>query len=88
MLKRSEVFFPYFASRVRFDNRRCRVALRESAIEALPLRDYFEPLVEFALAADWGRRPIPRAARRSPQLSARRARRRDGQADRALMVAR
>jgi thioester reductase-like protein len=60
-LRRSEVFFPYFAASVRYDDRRCRVALRGSAIAPSPLRDYFDRLVEFALAAEWGRRPIPRA---------------------------
>ncbi len=60
-LQRSEVFFPYFATRVRYDDRRSRVALRGTGIEAPPLRTYFERLVEFALAAEWGRRQIPRA---------------------------
>jgi long-chain acyl-CoA synthetase len=61
-LERSEVFFPYFAARVRYDDRRSRVALRGSGIgPPPPLRVYFERLVEFALAAEWGRRQIPRA---------------------------
>jgi long-chain acyl-CoA synthetase len=61
-LERSEVFFPYFATRVRYDDRRSRVALRGSGIgPPPPLRTYFERLVEFALAAEWGRRKIPRA---------------------------
>jgi thioester reductase-like protein len=61
-LKRSEVFFPYFATRARYDDRRCRAALRGTGITPTPLRDYFERLVEFALAADWGRREIPRSS--------------------------
>jgi thioester reductase-like protein len=61
-LERSEIFFPYFSTRARYDNRRARVALRPTGIATTPLPDYFEQLVEFALAADWGRRPIPRAA--------------------------
>jgi long-chain acyl-CoA synthetase len=60
-LARSEVFFPYFAMRVAFDDRRSRVALRAAGISPTPLRTYFQRLVEFALAADWGRRQIPRA---------------------------
>jgi nucleoside-diphosphate-sugar epimerase len=60
-LTRSEVFFPYFGMRVRYDDRRARVALRGSGIETAPLRTYFVRLVEFALAAQWGRREIPRA---------------------------
>ncbi len=60
-LRRSEVFFPYFALEAVFDDRRSRVALRGAGIRPTPLRTYFDPLVEFALAADWGRRPIARA---------------------------
>jgi long-chain acyl-CoA synthetase len=61
-LTRSEVFFPYFAVRVHYDNRRARVALRGSGIRTTPLRTYFVRLVEFALAAQWGRRHISRAS--------------------------
>ncbi len=60
-LRRSEVFFPYFAMRVRFDNRRTRVALRGTGIAAPALDSYFDRLVRFALAAEWGRRRITRA---------------------------
>lgn len=61
-LERSEVFFPYFAMRVLYDDRRARVALRGSGIRPTPLRTYFDRLVDFALAAEWGRRPISRAS--------------------------
>jgi thioester reductase-like protein len=60
-LSRSEVFFPYFEIAVTYDDRRSRVALRGAGITPPPLPGYFEQLVEFALAAQWGRRPIPRA---------------------------
>jgi thioester reductase-like protein len=60
-LQRSEVFFPYFETAVTYDDRRSRVALRGSGIVPTPLPHYFDRLVEFALAAEWGRRPIPRA---------------------------
>ncbi len=60
-LTRSEVFFPYFAVEAAFDDRLARVALRGTGIGPTPLRTYFDQLVEFALAADWGRRPIARA---------------------------
>jgi len=61
-LTRSEVFFPYFAMRVSYDDRRARVALRGSGIRTTPLRTYFVRLVEFAIAAQWGRRVIPRVS--------------------------
>ncbi|HEY2334301.1 MAG TPA: SDR family oxidoreductase [Solirubrobacterales bacterium] len=60
-LARSKVFFPYFAMGVVYDDRRSRVALRAAGIEPTPLRRYFDRLVDFALAAEWGRQPIPRA---------------------------
>jgi hypothetical protein len=60
-LSRSEVFFPYFEMGVTYDDRRSRVALRGAGIAPPPLPRYFDRLLEFALAAEWGRRPIPRA---------------------------
>jgi thioester reductase-like protein len=60
-LSRSEVFFPYFEVAVTYDDRRSRVALRGTGITPTPLPHYFDQLVEFALAAEWGRRSIPRA---------------------------
>ncbi len=61
-LTRSEIFFPYFCTNTRYDARRARVALRANSIATIPLGGYFERLMQFALAADWGRRPLPRAA--------------------------
>jgi len=66
-LTRSEVFFPYFAMAVTYDSRRSRVALAGAGIAPTPLHRYFDRLVEFALAAEWGRRPLPRARAESEQ---------------------
>ncbi len=60
-LTRSELFFPYFAMQVGFDDRRSRVALRGTGIATTPLRTYFDRLIQFALAAEWGQRRISRA---------------------------
>jgi long-chain acyl-CoA synthetase len=60
-LTRSEIFFPYFAMRALFDARRTRVTLRGAGIETTPLGSYFENLMDFALAAEWGRKRISRA---------------------------
>jgi hypothetical protein len=60
-LLRSEVFFPYFEMRVLFDNRLARVALRNAGLVLPALETYFDRLVHFALAAEWGRRRITRA---------------------------
>jgi long-chain acyl-CoA synthetase len=82
-LRRSELFFPYFAMKARYDDRRCRIALRGTGIRLTPLREYFDRLMQFAIAADWGRRhmgpavaaklvsaPPARATAGSPQVQA------------------
>jgi thioester reductase-like protein len=71
-LRRSEVFFPYFAMRARYDNTRAREALAPLGIEPPPLRAYFHRLMDFARAAEWGRRP--RARREAIGVSGRRFR--------------
>jgi thioester reductase-like protein len=59
-LRRSEVYFPYFAMRTRYDNAGAREALDPLGIEAPPLAAYFKRLLDFAKAADWGRRSVQR----------------------------
>jgi thioester reductase-like protein len=59
-LRRSEVFFPYFDVDVVYDDSRARALLDPLGITPPPLHGYFNRLVDFALAADWGRRPLPR----------------------------
>ena len=55
-LEQAPVFFPYFALRVRHDTSRAR----EAGLTPPPLTTYFERLVDFAEAADWGRRSVSR----------------------------
>ncbi len=69
-LRRSELFFPYFSMRTAFDDRRARVALRGTGVTLSPLRDYFDRLMRFALAADWGHRQIGRAVAERPAATA------------------
>jgi thioester reductase-like protein len=59
-LRRSEVYFPYFAMRTRYDNAAARAALAPLGIEVPPLATYFSRLLEYATAAEWGHRPVPR----------------------------
>jgi thioester reductase-like protein len=64
-LATSEAYFPYFAMRLRFDDARSRAVLEPRGIHPVPLRAYFDRLVDYAVAARWGRHPIgPAAARR------------------------
>jgi thioester reductase-like protein len=59
-LRRSEVYFPYFSMRIRYENAAARGALEPLGIEVPRLDSYFDRLMGFAIAADWGRRAIAR----------------------------
>ena len=59
-LRRIETFFPYFAMRVRFDDRRARARLARAGLRVTPVEAYLPRLIEFARAAEWGRRPLKR----------------------------
>jgi len=66
MLASNEVYFPYFAMRVRFDDARARAILGPKGIEAAPLRSYFDRLMDYAQAARWGRREVARTRVEQP----------------------
>jgi thioester reductase-like protein len=59
-LTSSEVFFPYFTMQVRFDDQEARRRLAWQGVTAVPVEWYLDRLIDFARAADWGRRQIPR----------------------------
>ncbi|HKN95271.1 MAG TPA: SDR family oxidoreductase, partial [Thermoleophilaceae bacterium] len=63
-LKRAEVYFPYFDVGARFDTSAATEALAPAGIRVPPLESYFDALVRFAKAADWGKRPITRVEAR------------------------
>jgi long-chain acyl-CoA synthetase len=56
-LEASEIFFPYFDMRVRYDTANARTGLAGTGVTVPPLRDYFDRLMDYAVAADWGRAP-------------------------------
>lgn len=60
-LERGEVFFPYFASRLRFDASAARAGLEPIDIRVPRVDAYLDRLLEFAVRANWGRRPVGRA---------------------------
>jgi thioester reductase-like protein len=60
-LEQSSVFFPYFAMDVTYQNERARRRLEPAGITAPPIESYFDRLLDFAQAAEWGRRPVTRA---------------------------
>lgn len=65
-LEQSEVFFPYFSMRVAYDTTRAAARLEGAGVRVKPLSDYFDRLMDYALAVDWGRYQ-PRRAERARQ---------------------
>jgi len=61
-LDRARVFFPYFALKVRFDDRATRRLLEPRGVGTQRLDDYFAPLMDYATRASWGRAPTVAAA--------------------------
>jgi hypothetical protein len=64
-LRRAEVFFPYFDVRARFDTSAATEALEPAGIRVPPLPGYFDTLVHFARATQWGRKPLTRVQARA-----------------------
>ena len=60
-LESSRAYFPYFAIGTVFDNAKTTARLLPAGIQASPLGDYLERLLDFATASRWGKRPIGRA---------------------------
>jgi thioester reductase-like protein len=60
-LRASEIYFPYFSLRMRFDDRRARELLEPAGITATPIAEHFDTMIDFAERARWGRRPVTRA---------------------------
>jgi hypothetical protein len=60
-LESSSIYFPYFSIRAVFDDALARARLTPVGIQASPLRDYMERLLDFATRSRWGKLPIARA---------------------------
>jgi thioester reductase-like protein len=60
-LEESSVYFPYFSIGTVFDDSYTRSLLGPAGIQASPLRDYMERLLDFATRSRWGKLPIGRA---------------------------
>jgi len=60
-LESSRAYFPYFSIGTEFDNAATRAQLTPAGIQATPLGDYLERLLDFATRSRWGKRPIARA---------------------------
>jgi long-chain acyl-CoA synthetase len=70
MLRRSEVYFPYFEVDTVFADARTRAALTPLGVRRPAVfPGYFDRLVDFAVRADWGRRPVSRHQARAEALA-------------------
>ena len=59
-LRSTEALFPYFGMRVRFDDRRSRARLDPAGIRPPQPESYLDRLLDFAVAARWGKRRMTR----------------------------
>jgi thioester reductase-like protein len=64
-LRKSEVYFPYFSMRVRYDDRRARARLEPAGIRVTPVEGYFHRLADFAVKTRWGQTALTRAQARA-----------------------
>jgi long-chain acyl-CoA synthetase len=58
-LEHTQVFIPYLNIGVRFEDHLTRARLEPAGVRLLPFDDYFARLLDFAVAADWGKRALP-----------------------------
>ena len=61
-MKKGRVYVPYLSYQTRFDTAHVRAALEPLGIRPPTVHEYFEQLIDYALASDWGRRPAGGAA--------------------------
>jgi thioester reductase-like protein len=59
-LRRVEPFLPYYTMRVRYRRDRAAQKLDHAGLEPPPLESYYDRLLDWAIAADWSKRPLPR----------------------------
>ena len=58
-LEHTQVFIPYLDIGVHFKDSATRARLEPAGVTVLSVEDYFPRLLDFALAAAWGKRPLP-----------------------------
>jgi hypothetical protein len=55
MLRKGRVYVPYFAFRAPFDTARARAVLEQRGLRPPLVQDYFQKLIDYAIASDWGK---------------------------------
>jgi hypothetical protein len=61
-LQEAGVYLPYFGIESTLDDDRARALLGPLGLGAVPLRDYFERIIDYAERARWGKRTVTREA--------------------------
>lgn len=56
LLRRGELYFPYFAYRASFDTTTARADLHGAGIEPPSVKDYFRTIMQFCVDTNWGRK--------------------------------
>lgn len=59
VLDAGRIYVPYLNYRGSFDTTKARRDLRASGLQVPSVREYFETLMRFCVASDWGKRPVP-----------------------------
>lgn len=59
VLDAGRVYVPYLNYRASFDTTNARRDLRASGLQVPSVREYFETLLRYCVASDWGKRPVP-----------------------------
>jgi thioester reductase-like protein len=57
-MKKGKVYRPYLAFHATFDTTQVRSALEPMGIKPPPVREYFQRLIDYAIASDWGKREV------------------------------
>jgi thioester reductase-like protein len=62
-LRKARIYLPYLSYAAKFDTTRTRAMLEPFGLRPPPVRAYFRTLIEYAIAADWGKRATAPAVR-------------------------
>ena len=62
MLRKGRVYMPYFSFAAAFDTSQVRAVLANRGLYPPPVEDYFQNLIDYAIASDWGKHEPDRAA--------------------------
>jgi thioester reductase-like protein len=55
MLRKGRVYVPYFSFAAAFDTSQTRAVLESRGLRPPPVQDYFQKLIDYAIASDWGK---------------------------------